>query len=421
MKKFMCILFSLACAVSSVSFLGGCGGARSELLRVYVPGEYLDPEVYESFADWYREKTGKTICVKETTFDTNESMLLKIEKSKKDYDLVCPSDYMIQHMMRKNLLLPVDKSIVDIAAEGENGQPLIKQTYIDITRAFDDTLTYTVPYMYGTFGIMYDYSKTGEHLNSWEYMFFRDDAAAGGKYRGKLTQKESVREMYVSACIYDKRKELSELSDGFTNYTPAFNARLQQIYEDTSLSTIKRAKRLLSAQKKYILKYEGDDGKFGIAGGTLRAVGGLYWSCDAGYVMGDYEDSDGNTLSGNKNLWYAIPKEGGNVYIDGFVIPKYAGNVTAANLFLQYLCTQEIAEQNSYYAGAISPVSTAYDALYESYSTDDEFFEGTADGWKEMYLDMLFPSDHTLLRCGVMKDFVTNNSEVNLMFADIVG
>ena len=150
-------------------------------------------------------------------------------------------------------------------------------------------------------------------------------------------------------------------------------------------------------------------------------MGGLNWSCDAGYVMADYEDDDGKEAQGNKNLWYRVPKEGGNVYMDTFMIPKYAGNASAAQLFLQFFCTVDVAVANSYYAGAISPVAEAYDALYEEYSTDDEFFEGTEEGWKEMYLDMMFPSEETLLRCGVMKSYKKNSSKINLMFADIVG
>lgn len=421
MKRTVSIVFALVLSLSCAAFFSGCGGAREELLRVYVPGEYMDPDVYEEFADWYSELTGKNITVKETTFDTNESMLLKIEKSKKDYDLVCPSDYMIQHMINNGLVKKINKDIVNIEAIGENGKPLISQTYIDITREFDFDLTYTVPFMYGTFGIMYDYEKTGEHIDSWEYMFFEDDAVKGKSFGKKLTQKESVREMYVSACIYAQREKLSELSGGFKEYNQEFKSYLQGIFEDTETATIKSAKKLLSRQKKYVLKYEVDDGKFGIAAGTLSAVAGLYWSCDSGYVMADYEDDNGNVISGNKNLWYSIPKEGSNVYIDGFVIPKYAGNETAANLFLKYLCLKDVAIQNSVYIGAISPVSEAYDELYEEYSDDDEFFEGTEAGWKEMYLDMLFPSESTLMRCGVMKDFEKNKSAINRMFADIVG
>lgn len=421
MKRIIGIILSLILSVSCICVLFGCGESREELLRVYVPGEYMDPDVYDEFADWYFEQTGKNITVKETTFDSNESMLLKIKKSKKDYDLACPSDYMIERMIKEELVLPIDKDVINIEEVGENEHTLIDETYLDITRQFDPELIYTVPFMYGTFGIMYDYTKTGKHIDSWEYMFFEDDTEQAANFKKKFTQKESVREMYATACIYAAREELSELSGGFTDYNDAFAARLQAVYEDTSDSAITEAKRLLEKQKKYILKYEVDDGKFGIAGGTLSAVGGLYWSCDAGYVMGEYEDETGETIEGNKNLWYVIPKEGGNVYIDGFVIPKYAGNITAANMFLQYLCLREVAVQNSVYIGAISPVSEAYYELYDEYSNDDEFFEDTEEGWREMYLDMVFPSEETLKRCGVMKNFEHNNSKINRMFADIVG
>ncbi len=433
MKRFISFVTASLLVFACFGMLMGCGTPRSEILRVFVPGEYMDPEVYDDFAEWYFEKTGKNIEVRETTFESNESMLLKIEKSKADYDVVCPSDYMIERMIDSELLEEIDKEIIDIQqpVESDDGktEPLIKQTYIDITSKFDPELKYTVPFMYGTFGIMYDYEKTGVHLDSWEYMFFEDNPELGNAFRKKLTQKESVREMYVAACIYASRKELSSLSGGFTDYTTEYKQRLQEIYEDTSISMISEAKRLLQNQKKYILKYEVDDGKFGIAGGTLNASAGLYWSCDVGYVMNDYEDESGDEESGNKNLWYYIPKEGGNVYVDGFVIPKTAGNKDAANLFLSYLCTLDAAVKNSYYIGAISPVSQAYNYLFDEYSNNDEFFEGTAPAdpetgwwsWRDMYLDMVFPSNETLKRCGVMKNFKVNNSKVNLMFADIVG
>lgn len=427
-KRFLSFLLCTAISFTCFAVFFGCGADRDEILRIYVPGEYIDSDIYEGFAEFYKAQTGKNITVSETTFDTNESMVLKIEKSHEDYDLACPSDYMIEYMREKNLLLKLNEGVEDrfkiditVGDADSNGQPLIKQTYIDVTKKFDPELEYTVPYMYGTFGIMYDYSKTKRHIDSWEYMFFEDDKELGRSFNKKLTQKESVREMYVSACIYAERKKLSEMSNGFTDYGADYNDAIQEIFEDTSVSTINSAKRLLLNQKKYVLKYESDDGKFGIAGGTLNAVGGLYWSCDAGYVMADYEDDGGNEFEGNKNLWYVIPKEGGNVYIDGFVIPKYAGNRIAANLFLQYICRKDIAISNSIAAGVISPVSSAYDSLYEEYDSDDEMYEGTEEGWKEMYLDMLFPCEETLKRCGVMKNFKNNNSKINLMFADVVG
>lgn len=408
MKKFVSVLCAVLLCLSVFPVLG-CSGDRNEILKVYVPGEYVDPETYEAFAVWYKEQTGKNIEVREITFETNEELYVKIDKSKADYDLVCPSDYMAEKLIATGLAREIDKTVVPT-------EELMKPEYIDVSRVYDPELRYTVPYLYGTFGIMYDYKKTGKHIDSWDVMFEQS-----APFKGKWTQKKSVREAYASACIYAKRDELSALSGGFTNYTEDYKAAIQSIYEDESESTIASVKSLLKAQKSRLLKYEADDGKFGLANGSLDGVGGLYWSCDAGYVMADYEDDDGKAAKGNKNLWYVVPKEGGNVYMDTFLIPKYAKNVSAANLFLQFICTQDVAVANSNYAGAISPVAEAYDALYEEYDSDDEFFEGTDEGWKEMYMDMMFPCPETLLRCGVMKMYKKNSSKINLMFADIVG
>jgi len=135
--------------------------------------------------------------------------------------------------------------------------------------------------------------------------------------------------------------------------------------------------------------------------------------------MNDYEDADGEEHTGNRNLWYVVPEEGGNVYIDSFVISKYAKNVTAANYFLKFLCLKEIAIANSEYAGAISPVAAAYDTLYDRYMNDTEMFEGTAAGWKEMFIDMMFPCEETLNRCGSMKDFGAGKTAVANMWSSI--
>ena len=164
-----------------------------------------------------------------------------------------------------------------------------------------------------------------------------------------------------------------------------------------------------------------DNVKFEMAAGTSDVAVALMWSCDAGYVMNTYEDDEGEEKEGNRNLWYVVPEEGGNVYIDAFVISKYAKNVMAANYFLKFLCTKDIAVKNSEYAGCISPVTAAYDEL-EAYYEDDEdgIFEETPAGWKEMFMETMFPSEETLNRCGVMKDFKNGNSAVVQMWGNIV-
>ena len=162
-----------------------------------------------------------------------------------------------------------------------------------------------------------------------------------------------------------------------------------------------------------------DQIKFDMAAGRGNVKVALMWSCDAGYVMNDYEDDDGNEQKGNRNLWYVVPKEGGNVYIDAFVISKYAKNVDAAQEFLAFLCRKDIAIANSEYAGCISPVKAAYDELYETYTTDEEMFEGTDEEWRAMFIETMFPSADTLNRCGVMKDLGEGKTAVNKMWANL--
>ena len=153
---------------------------------------------------------------------------------------------------------------------------------------------------------------------------------------------------------------------------------------------------------------------------------GLYWSCDAGYVMSDYEDDSGNLSKGNKDLWYVIPEEGGNVYLDSFVISKYAKNEKAANYFLQFLCQKATAIANSIYCGAVSPVAAAYGELKAEYEamdleSEDSVFKGTSAAWKDMYINMLmFPSTDVLKRCGQMRDYGAADGKVVRAMADIM-
>ena len=108
------------------------------------------------------------------------------------------------------------------------------------------------------------------------------------------------------------------------------------------------------------------------------------------------------------------------MYIDAFVISKYAKNVTAANYFLKFLCQTETAVKNSEYAGCISPVAQAYDQLYEYYDLDEDgIFDDAPEGWKQMFIETMFPSEDTLNRCGVMKDFGARQNAVSEMWSTI--
>lgn len=406
MKRIISFITAILMMVGIVSITAGCEEKnRENVLKLYVPGEYIDETIFESFSEWYEEKTGNTVTVEVKPFDAVEDIQLAVEGSKADYDLLCPSDYMVEYLISKNLLLEVDKSIIDISKDN-----LMKSQYLDTTKEFDPSLKYAVPYMYGTLGIAYDITKTGKKITSWTSLY--GDEFAG---QGTRSIKDSVRDAYVSACIYSARDSLIGLTGA------AQKSAIQAIFEDTSEATIEKAKNVLNSVKESGAVWDVDDVKFGMAAGTNKVKVALMWSCDAGYVMNDYEDANGVEQEGNRNIWYVVPEEGGNVYMDCFCINKYAKNVTAANYFLAYLCTKEIAMINSEYAGAISPVSEAYDELYDYYMEDEDgIFESVEEDWKEMFIETMFPSAETLNRCGVMKNLPTEGKNaLTRMWANI--
>ena len=402
MKKIISILCVVVIVLSLVAVFAGCE-KREEILKIYVPGQYIDEDIFEEFSDWYLEKTGKTIVVKPKEFEEVEDIQREIEGAKADYDLICPSDYMVEYLIAKNLVQKVDKTIIDVEADG-----LFKSEYLDVAKEYDPTLEYAVPYMYGTLGIVYDYSKTGRHLDSWEDLF-------GDTYSGKRSIKQSIRDAYAAACLYNASASLS------TKTGAEQKAAVQAVFEDFSDGTIAAAKATLNAALSGSI-WDVDNVKFEMAQNSTTTAVALMWSCDAGYVMNTYEDDNGEEHEGNKNLWYIIPKEGGNIYMDNFCIGAHAVNVEAANYFMAFLCTKAIAVKNSEYAGAISPVAEAYDELFDYYDEDEDgMFEGTEAGWKEMFIETMFPSAETLNRCGVMKETGDRKNALNAMWSDLVG
>lgn len=389
MKKIICVLLCVVLIGGLSAFLFGCNSVpREETLWLYMPGEYIDEDIFEEFSKWYKEETGENVTVKLKVFDAVEDIQLAVETNHSDYDLLCPSDYMVEYLISKNLVQKVDKTIVDVEKEG-----LFKEEFLEMARNYyDPKLEYAVPYMFGTLGLAYDYSKTNEKITSWASFF-------GNDYAGKRSLKQSMRDAYAAACIYNATEELR-------NGTRT----IQQVFEDASEATVNAAKAALKAVKDGGAEWDVDNVKFEMAAGTSNVQVALMWSCDAGYVMNEYEDDDGNIHEGNHNIWFVVPDEGGNVYVDNFVISKYAVNVKAANYFLKFLCRTDIAVKNSEYSGCISTLTEAYDEMYDYYDTDeDELFsdEDIESGWKEMLMETMFPSAETLSRCGIMRYFKT--------------
>lgn len=425
MKKIISLFLSLL-LIFSMGALTGCTDGDVEELKMYVPGEYMDEDIFEEFESWYTEQTGKKIrVVTPTTFDTVEDIMTAVEHDHADFDLLCPSDYAVERLISKDLLVKIDKDLIveavknsapedepDLYDDVEKFEDLINDNYVELARISDPDLEYSVPYMYGTFGLMYNYEMTGKHIDSWSAVFTDE-------YKSKSANKGSLREAMTSAAIWYKRDELNV----FPNSSDAFHEKLQSIFDNFDDETLKGATSVLKEMTEYSALWGGEDLKFNMATETSNVEVALMWSCDAGYIMNEYEDDDGYEHEGNRDLWYVIPKEGGNIYLDNFVISKYAKNPTAAQYFLAFLCRKDIALLNSDYAGAVSPVKLAYDELYElkenqlwhPENLDEEDiidFSDVDEDWKEMYFDMLFPSDETLMRCGTMRDYGDRDGKI---------
>ncbi len=383
-KKLVTFVAAAFAVVVFVGMFSSCT-KREDKLIIRNWGEYMDPEIYEGFEDWYKDQTGKTVKVDYDEFSTNEDMYTQITVSNADYDLVCPSDYMAERMIENGYAMKIDTEIFDIGQEG-----LFYDGLMDMATVVDPSNEYFVPYVWGTMGIMYNAEEvTGEDvalMNSWEALWSE-------KFDGQILMKDSVRDSYSIAQIYNKRDQLRSAAD-YDVYGEQYQAVLDSIFSTANEQTIAEAKASLLAQKPLLEKYEVDDGKESMLSGQTDAVLGLFWSCDAGYIMIE---------EGGQKFMYVVPEEGSNVWVDGWIIPSGAKNPEAANWFLKYICQADVAKQNMDWLGTSVAVKAAMDAA--KVELQEEIFDGAVEGFKEMYLEMVFPSEQTLKRCKIMRDF----------------
>ncbi|WP_195940915.1 ABC transporter substrate-binding protein [Romboutsia sp. 1001713B170131_170501_G6] len=294
--------------ISSVS-LTGCKSSTdsTKVLNVYNVGDYIDEDLIAKF----EKETG--IDVLYETYDTNEMMYQKVKSGSTNYDLVFPSDYMVEKMRNEDLLQKIDFKNI----------PNMK--YIDksfLNPIYDPDNEYSVPYMWGTFGILYNKKMVKEPVDSWDILW-------NPKYKGNIMMFDSVRDTMAIAL-----KKL-----GYSINT-------------TNPKEIEEAKKLLMKQKDLVLAYVNDEGKDRLLGEEVAM--GIIYSGDAVTLMEQ-----------NPNLAYAIPKEGTNKWVDAMCIPKTAQNKKEAEMFINFLLEPENAKQNAEYIGYSIPNTGAIELLDE--------------------------------------------------------
>ena len=299
-------------ALFLITALIGCGDTSSneetkksgKTLTVLNYGKYIDEDALKQF----EEETG--IDVKYEEYESPEEMYTKYKAGAIDYDVICTSEYIIQKLISEGEVLEQDYTSL------ENYKNL-DSDILKMAQSYDAKNTYTVPYFYGTLGIVYDKTKvTEEEVSSWNCLWDK-------KHKNEIIMMNSVRDAFVPAlklCGYG--------------------------INDTGEANLRNALSLLNKQFPIVYAYFVDEiGDEMISGNAHMA---LIYSGEAAYAM-DY----------NENIAYAIPKEGTNVWIDSWVVPKNAPNKENAEKFIDFMCRADIALLNFDYITYSTPNDAA--------------------------------------------------------------
>ena len=405
----------------------GCSGDDERLgrLKVYNWGDYIDEELLVEFEEWYAEQTGEEVEVVYQTFDINEVMLAKIENGHADFDVVCPSEYIIERMLRKELLLPIlteefkaEIKERDIDYFGAVS-PYIKEQFSLLTAVEGvDPNDYSVGYMWGTTGILYNKRYvTEEEALSWGLMF-------STRLQDKIFVKDAFRDVYSTMLIYAKTLEQREAGLlGEDEYLSLDTIR--ELMYDSSDESIALVESYLKRMKELVAGWEADFGKEMMT--QEKAWFYLMWSGDAVWAIDEATSVD-------VELGYAVPKEGSVVWFDGWVIPKYARNTRAARYFIDFMCKPENAIRNMSATGYVSVVATeeVFDALEElstgemeecdlSYLFIDENGESLEGSECVMVDAVLYPDRSIIERSGVMHDSGDRTDKMLEMWSRVKG
>ena len=238
MKK---MLTFLAAAV----LLAGCAEDRSQILKVYNWSDYIDESVIPEFEEWYEEQTGETVRVIYQTFDINETMLSKIEKGHEDYDVVCPSDYIIERMLQTGLLLPLNRDFGSTPNYIDaNLSPYIRACFDKMNGNGKNAKDYSVGYMWGTTGILYNAKYvTDEEAQTW-------DVLRNPKYKDRILIKDSARDVYSQIILKVREKDVA---DG--------KVTLDELMNYTSDADIEAVEAYMRQVKDLVAGWEADFGK----------------------------------------------------------------------------------------------------------------------------------------------------------------
>lgn len=330
MKKHLA--FVLSGIILITGLFTGCAGKKPEnSLTILNYGKYLDPEVLEQF----EEETGIHVDYEE--YITPENMYTKYKAGAIDYDLICTSDYMVEKLIKEGQVLEMDFDNIPLS---ENLDP----AYFTFSKSFDPENKYSMPYFFGTVGILYNKKMVdASRVDSWDILWDKE-------YDGKIIMPDSVRDAFMVAL-----------------------KRLGYSLNTTDETKLREAQRLLLDQKSMIYSYLVDEAQDEMI--AENAAMAVVYSGEAGF-----------SLDFNENLAFSVPKEGSNMWIDSWFMPKTCTRKENAEKFLNFLCREDISMQNFDYVYYATPNIRVFDDL------EPELQENTT----------IFPTLETLDNCEIL-------------------
>ena len=394
MKRFITIIASLLCLASTA-----WAADRAHTLKIYNWADYIDESVLDDFKVWYKEQTGEEVEIIYQLFDINEIMLAKIERGKEDFDVVCPSEYIIERMLRNDMLIPIDKDFGQTPNYLQHISPYIIDCFNKIDGSGKNANDYAVGYMWGTTGLLYNTRYvTLDEASTWA-------ALQNQKFEKKIFIKDAFRDVYGTILIYLRQKELTEGS-----------TTLEKLMYDSSDESIADVETFLKGAKHLVAGWEADFGKEMMT--KEKAYINLTWSGDAVWAIEEAAEVD-------VPLDYIVPKEGSNVWFDGWVIPKYAKNVKAARYFINFMCRPDIAIRNMDEIGYVSVIASP--EVLEAQS-DEELTETVDASYffgeeaKQAKLNRVqYPDRSVIERCAMMHDSGDRTPKMLEMWARVKG
>lgn len=411
----------------------------------YIDGGDEDSELIREFEAWYTEKTGEEIRVEYCTADDNET-LYNLIKMGDQFDLVCPSEYMLMKLAAEDRLLKLPDSFFD-KTKPDNYyvnyvSPYIERmfttNYMEGNAAGHSWSEYAAGYMWGTTGFVYNPELVAKQdVTSW-------DVFTNAAYAQKITAKNNVRDTYFVGLAMHYEDELKTLKNTYETSAKddaafqTYQNALSLLMNDASEPTMNAVKQTLNSMTGNLYGFETDAGKNDMVAGKIHI--NYQWSGDAVYIM-DYAqgDDEENPVDNPLLLNYCIPETVSNLWFDGWALPKECKNVQAATMFINFISKPENAVRNMDYIGYTSCIAGDY--VFENYVK--EYYEAEADdltaetydlsyyfgnGYTiqapaeqfERQLFAQYPDEETLARCVAMQYFDREeNTRANLMWSDI--